>query len=71
MLKLEPSAYCCVAVKLEGVKRVVEQIKFLIKNKIPVMGHIGLLPQSTKKFKSKGKTNSEIKNLISDAMLLQ
>ena len=35
------------------------------------MGHIGLLPQSTKKFKSKGKTNSEIKNLISDAMLLQ
>ena len=29
------------------------------------------LPQSTKKFKSKGKTNSEIKNLISDAMLLQ
>ena len=61
----------CDAVKLEGGKRVIEQIKFLIKNKIPVMGHIGLLPQSTKKFKSKGKTNSEIKNLISDAMLLQ
>ena len=61
----------CDAVKLEGGKRIIEQIKFLIKNKIPVMGHIGLLPQSTKKFKSKGKTNSEIKNLISDAMLLQ
>ena len=47
----------CDAVKLEGGKRVIEQIKFLIKNKIPVMGHLGLLPQSTKgKFKSKGKT---------------
>ena len=61
----------CDAVKLEGGKRVIKQIQFLIKNKIPVMGHIGLLPQSTKKFKSKGKTNSEIKNLISDAKLLQ
>ena len=35
------------------------------------MGHIGLLPQSTKKFRSKGKNSREIKHLISDAMLLQ
>ena len=43
----------CDAVKLEGGKKIVNQIKLLIKNKIPVMGHLGLLPQSTKgKFKS-------------------
>ena len=62
----------CDAVKLEGGKKIVNQIKLLIKNKIPVMGHLGLLPQSTKgKFKSKGKTTKEIKQLISDALLLQ
>jgi len=62
----------CDAIKLEGGKKVIEQIKFLIKNKIPVMGHIGLLPQSVKgKFKSKGKTNKEVKQLINDAILLQ
>ena len=62
----------CDAVKLEGGKKIVNQIKLLIKNKIPVMGHLGLLPQSTKgKFKSKGKTAKEIKQLISDALLLQ
>jgi len=62
----------CDAIKLEGGKKVIEQIKYLIKNKIPVMGHIGLLPQSVKgKFKSKGKTNKEVKQLINDAILLQ
>ena len=62
----------CDAVKLEGGKKIVNQIKLLIKNKIPVMGHLGLLPQTNKgKFKSKGKTVKEIKQLISDALLLQ
>ena len=62
----------CDAVKLEGGKKIIKQIKFLIKNKIPVLGHLGLLPQSVKgKFKSKGKTTREIKQLISDALLLQ
>ena len=62
----------CDAVKLEGGKKIIEQIKFLIKNKIPVIGHLGLLPQSVKgKFKSKGKTTKEIKQLMSDALLLQ
>ena len=62
----------CDAVKLEGGKKIIKQIKFLIENKIPVMGHLGLLPQSVKgKFKSKGKTEREIKNLIEDALLLQ
>ena len=62
----------CDAVKLEGGKKIIKQVKFLIKNKIPVLGHLGLLPQSAKgKFKSKGKTTKEIKQLISDALLLQ
>ena len=62
----------CDAVKLEGGKKIIEQIKLLIKNKIPVLGHLGLLPQSMKgKFKSKGKTTREIKQLMSDALLLQ
>ena len=62
----------CDAVKLEGGKKVIDQIKILIKNKIPVMGHIGLLPQTVKgKFKSKGKTSKEINQLMSDAILLQ
>ena len=62
----------CDAVKLEGGKKIIHQIKLLTKNKVPVMGHLGLLPQSTKgKFKSKGKTIKEINQLINDALLLQ
>ena len=62
----------CDAVKLEGGKRIINQINYLIKNKIPVMGHLGLLPQTTTgKFKSKGKTFREKKQLIDDSILLQ
>ena len=36
------------------------------------MGHLGLLPQSARgRFKSKGKTSKEIKQLLDDALLLQ
>ena len=62
----------CDAIKLEGGRKIIKQIKILIKNKIPVMGHLGLLPQSVKgKFKSKGKNDREIKQLIDDAQLLE
>ena len=62
----------CDAVKLEGGKKIISQINCLIQNKIPVMGHLGLLPQTAKgKFKSKGKTEKEKKQLINDALLLQ
>ena len=62
----------CDAIKLEGGKKIITQIKYLIKKKIPVMGHLGLLPQSAKgKFKSKGKSTRETKQLIKDALLLQ
>ena len=58
--------------KVSARKKIIKQIKFLINNKIPVMGHLGLLPQSVKgKFRSKGKTSKEIKQLVNDALLLQ
>ena len=60
------------AVKLEGGNKIKEIIKFLKKNKINVMGHLGILPQSQKgKFRYKGKTSLERKRLLEDAILLQ
>ncbi|MDC0517938.1 3-methyl-2-oxobutanoate hydroxymethyltransferase [Candidatus Pelagibacter sp.] len=62
----------CDAVKLEGGREIINQINFLIKNKISVMGHLGILPQTVKgKFKSKGKTTKQKNKLINDAILLQ
>ena len=61
----------CDAVKLEGGKKIYNSIKTLVKNKIPVMGHLGLLPQSDKTFKFKGKKKSERENILKDAKLLE
>ena len=61
----------CDAVKLEGGKKIYHIIKILIKNKIPVMGHLGILPQSAKSFKAKGKKITERKNLLKDAKTLE
>jgi 3-methyl-2-oxobutanoate hydroxymethyltransferase len=61
----------CDAVKLEGGKKVCQIIKTLIKNKIPVMGHLGLLPQSATNFKFKGKNTTERKNILRDSILLE
>ena len=62
----------CDAVKLEGGKKIVKIVKNLVKNKISVMGHLGLLPQSqTGKFRSKGKKKSERTKIFNDAKLLE
>jgi 3-methyl-2-oxobutanoate hydroxymethyltransferase len=61
----------CDGVKLEGGKKIINSVKTLIKNNIPVMGHIGVLPQSDKTFKFKGKKKSEKENIIRDAKLLE
>ena len=61
----------CDGVKLEGGKKIYKIIKTLIKNKIPVMGHLGLLPQSDKTFKFKGKRKSERARILKDAKLLE
>ena len=61
----------CDAVKLEGGKKIYETVKTLVKNKIPVMGHLGLLPQSDKTFKFKGKKKLDRDNIIKDSQLLE
>ena len=62
----------CDAVKVEGGTRVKEIVKHLVKNRIPVLGHIGVTPQTTKgKFRSKGKNESEKRKLLKDAKDLE
>lgn len=62
----------CEAVKLEGGVKIAKIIQHLINNGIPVMGHLGLLPQSAKgKFKSKGKTEKEKIRLLKDSKILE
>ena len=62
------------AVKLEGGKRVIPQITAMVNAGIPVMGHIGLTPQSVHQmsgFKVQGKGVSSAKNLIEDSLKIQ
>ena len=62
----------CDGIKLEGGGKIIEIVKHLIKYKIPVMGHIGITPQSVRgKFRYKGKTDIEKKNLIKDSKSLE
>jgi len=61
----------CDAVKLEGGKKILHIIKTLIKNKIQVMGHLGVLPQSATNFKYKGKKLIERKKILNDSKLLE
>ena len=60
----------CDAVKLEGGKKIVNIIKYLIKKGIPVMGHIGLLPQFSTNFKLRGKNLFQKKKILEDAIAL-
>ncbi|ABR34766.1 3-methyl-2-oxobutanoate hydroxymethyltransferase [Clostridium beijerinckii] len=62
------------AVKLEGGANVAAQIKAIVDAQIPVMGHIGLTPQSVNAFggfKVQGKSESAAKQLIDDAVLIE
>ena len=62
----------CDGIKLEGGKKIIGIVKHLIKFKIPVMGHIGIMPQSVRgKFRYKGKTKIEKKNLLKDSKSLE
>ena len=59
----------CDGVKLEGGVKISPCIKLLVKNKIPVMGHIGLLPQQvkhSKDYRVKGRFLEEQESIISD-----
>lgn len=62
------------AVKLEGGAIVCEQIEAIVKAQIPVMGHIGLTPQSVNMlggFKVQGKEELSARKLIEDAKRLE
>ena len=62
------------SVKLEGGREVVESIERILTAGIPVMGHLGLTPQSIYKFGTytvRAKENAEAKKLINDAKLLE
>ncbi len=62
------------ALKLEGGQHVAETIKRIVDAGIPVMGHLGLTPQSIHQFGTFGlraKEEEEAQQLISDALLLE
>ncbi|MFD3156041.1 3-methyl-2-oxobutanoate hydroxymethyltransferase [Haloimpatiens sp. FM7330] len=62
------------AVKLEGGANVCDQIKAIVNAQIPVMGHLGLTPQSVNMFggfKVQGKSEQAAKQLINDAKKIE
>jgi len=62
------------ALKLEGGQQVAETVKLMVDAGIPVMGHLGLTPQSIHQFGSFGlraKEQDEAQKLIDDALLLE
>ncbi len=62
------------AVKLEGGPDVIEKIRAIVKAQIPVLGHLGLTPQSLNVFggfKVQGRDLEAARRLVDDALLLQ
>ncbi len=62
------------AVKMEGGKSIINTVKKIVDAGIPVMGHLGLTPQSIYKFgtyKVRAKEDEEAQELINDAKLLE
>jgi 3-methyl-2-oxobutanoate hydroxymethyltransferase len=62
------------AIKLEGGVTVAEKVKRIVDAGIPVMGHLGLTPQSINQlggYKIQGKTTETAKKLIEDAIALE
>ena len=62
------------AVKLEGGSEIIDSIERILTAGIPVMGHLGLTPQSIYKFGTytvRAKQKAEAEKLINDAKLLQ
>jgi len=62
------------SVKLEGGLRVAETVRLLVEAGIPVMGHLGLTPQSINQFggyKVQGKTPAAAVKLLNDAVALE
>lgn len=62
------------AVKMEGGSNIINQIKAVIDAQIPVVGHLGLTPQSVNAFggfKVQGRDEENAKRILGDALLLE
>ncbi len=62
------------AIKMEGGREIIESVRRILSAGIPVMGHLGLTPQSIHKFGTyvvRATEDDEAKKLIEDAHLLQ
>lgn len=65
---------CAHAVKLEGGKEIAETVKTIVRSGVPVIGHIGLTPQSVNQiggYRIQGKDEQDAKRLIEDAKALE
>jgi 3-methyl-2-oxobutanoate hydroxymethyltransferase len=64
----------CQAVKLEGGRELAETIRFLTERGVPVMGHIGLMPQRVNAmggYRYQGRTQPEAAQILQDALAVQ
>ncbi|HCC85251.1 MAG TPA: 3-methyl-2-oxobutanoate hydroxymethyltransferase [Porphyromonadaceae bacterium] len=60
--------------KLEGGKEILESVKLILSTGIPIMGHLGLMPQSINKYGTyavRAEEEAEALRLVDDAHLLQ
>jgi len=60
----------CDAIKLEGGSNIAKTVNYLVKKGIPVLGHVGLLPQTSNNFKVKGKSITERKRILNDSIAI-
>ena len=63
----------CSAVKLEGGRDLAPTVEFLVKRGIPVMGHVGLMPQSVHAlggYRARGRATDEAAAVMADAVAI-
>jgi len=64
----------CDGVKVEGAGSILERVRAIVGAGIPVMGHVGLLPQGVKNkedYRARGRTADEAMTIIDDAIALE
>jgi 3-methyl-2-oxobutanoate hydroxymethyltransferase len=63
----------CSAVKMEGGRELASTVEFLTKRGIPVMGHVGLMPQSVNTlggYRARGRASDEAAGVMADAIAI-
>ena len=63
----------CLAVKLEGGEEMAETVAFLTRRGVPVMGHVGLTPQSVNElggYRSRGHDDQERRKILADGLAI-